>query len=420
MSEKIAVIGLGYVGLPLAAALAKHFPVTGLDINRERIRDIQGGVDKTGEVSQAVLKERNLRVTFNEKEIKEHTIYIITVPTPITKNYAPDLDAICMAAQTVGQYLTKGAIVVFESTFYPGVTEGICSTLLEQSSNFKSGKDFFLGYSPERINPGDKEHNVEKITKVISGQTDEVINRLRKVYGSINNGNIFVAKSIKTAEAAKVIENTQRDINIAFINEITILFEKMGISIYDVLETGQTKWNFLSFSPGLVGGHCIGVDPYYLACAGEQQKVSLNVTLAGRDVNEKMAFFIANTINNKIPPNSKILILGLTFKENVPDLRNTKVLDLIAELERAGHKVYVHDSVAHYKESKMLVGNKLTEEYEQFAPYDCIVGVVAHRIYTLLTPDKLYRLLKKEGTIIDIKNMWSHYDFPVTIKYWRL
>jgi len=423
-SPKIAIIGLGYVGLPLAVALAKHFPVTGFDINEERIIELHSGVDRTGEVDTQTLRVSPLRTTSQPSDLRHQDIYIVTVPTPVTLDNLPDLTPLQKASETVGKALKKGAIVVYESTVYPGVTEDFCGSILEKVSDLKAGQDFFLGYSPERINPGDKEHTVERITKVVAGQTIDVANKLKAIYGKINNDNIFVAKNIKTAEAAKVIENAQRDINIAFINEIATIVGKMNISIYDVLEAAATKWNFLNFKPGLVGGHCIGVDPYYLAYCARKLNHEPEVILAGRRTNENMGSFIANTLHQELRKmdidNARILILGLTFKEDIPDLRNTKVIDVINGLRALGHYVDVHDPIAHPLEAYTHLEIPLLATLEGAHHYDCIVGAVSHKPYLNFSTEIFKTLANTECLVADLKNMWPHIEFPNGIRYWSL
>ena len=329
---RIAVLGLGYVGLPLAVALARHYKVTGFDIDAGRVAEIAAGRDRTGEVPAKRLAKSTLAVSTEEGELAGCDVFIITVPTPVDESNAPDLGAVLAACDIAGRQLSTGAIVVLESTVYPGVTEEHCGPRLEAASGLRCGTDFFLGYSPERINPGDREHTVERITKVVAGQTPEVTARLVALYGAVNGGNVFTARDIKTAEAAKVIENAQRDINIAFINEITMIFQKLGLSAYDVLEAAGTKWNFLDFAPGLVGGHCIGVDPYYLAHRARQAGHEPEIVLAGRRINDGMADFIVERVAERVAAPGRVLVLGLTFKENVPDIRNSKVIDIVAGL----------------------------------------------------------------------------------------
>ena len=329
----ISIFGLGYVGLPLAVMLSKYFNVLGYDKNIQRIKDLKSFLDKNNEVSYKDLKKTKLKYSTDIKDLKNSDIFIVTVPTPVTRTNKPDLKPVLESCKDIGKIIKKNSIVVFESTVYPGVTEEICGPEIEKYSKLVSGKDFYLGYSPERMNPGDKLHTVDKIIKVISGDCRKTVLTLKRIYGKINSNKIFIAKDIKTAEAAKVIENTQRDINVAFINEITQLFKKIDINIFDVLKAAQTKWNFLNFKPGFVGGHCIGVDPYYLAYLAKRKNISPSLILSGRKVNNNFPIFLADFINSKISRKNKILILGLTFKENVSDLRNTKVIELIKSLK---------------------------------------------------------------------------------------
>lgn len=412
MSYKIAIIGLGYVGLPLAVALSRNYSVVGYDVNETRINEIDANHDRTNELSKDILEQSNLQISSNENILENNDIFIITVPTPIDHKQRPDLSLIEIASQTVGRYITHNNIVVFESTVYPGVTEDICAKILEETSKLKSGIDFYLGYSPERINPGDKIHTLDKITKVVSGQTPETVEILKTVYGSINNNNIFVAKNIKAAETAKVIENTQRDINIAFINEITRIVNKLDLSIYDVLEAAKTKWNFLNFEPGLVGGHCIGVDPYYIAHCAKELKINPQTILAGRDGNESMPHYIAARVIEKLSENDikkpKVLILGLTFKENIPDLRNTKVIELINNFRSQSFEIDVHDSHADTEDAfkffdiRLLVDSELED---LSIKYDCIILAVPHTQYLELGNDKIINKLSNSGFVVDIKNI---------------
>ncbi len=419
---EVVVVGLGYVGLPLAIHLAKHNHVVGYDISQPRVDELKKGHDRTHEVSEESLRASLMTFTTSTEDIKGKDIYIVTVPTPITDDYKPDLGPLDLASQIVGKALKKGSIVVYESTVYPGITEDFCGPILEKVSGLKYGVDFFLGYSPERMNPGDKHHTVDKITKVVAGDTPKTANILETLYGKINGGNVFMARDIRTAEASKVIENTQRDINIAFMNEITVIFSKMGISIYDVLEAAKTKWNFLPFAPGLVGGHCIGVDPYYLVEAAQKVGIDPGVLLAGRDINESMGPFVAGRIHEEIIQNSlenpaRILILGMTFKENVPDLRNSKVIDVIHALKKKGHQIFVHDPLANAGEVKKFFGMDLIESLDQKSNYDVIVGAVSHEGYTDFSEETFRELLPQGGLVFDIKNMWSHLDFAGNITY---
>lgn len=425
---KIGVVGLGYVGLPLAVSLARSFSVVGFDINQQRVQELQEGRDRTGEVDDSTLRASRLHVTCDPDHLKDFNVYIVTVPTPVTDQNVPDLTPIEQACATLGLYLKKGDVVVFESTVYPGVTEDVCGPLLEKHSDLKSGKDFFLGYSPERINPGDKVHTVDQITKVVAAQTPDVAAFLKEIYGSINQDNIFVARCIKTAEAAKVIENTQRDINIAFMNEITGIFQKIGISVYDVLEAAGTKWNFLPFQPGLVGGHCIGVDPYYLAHCAESLGQKPEVILAGRRINEQMSQWIADSIHDKLsqqssesPNQKRLLVLGLTFKENVPDLRNTKVVDMLKALRAHGYQLDIHDPHADPKEAKKYYNIDLLVSLDlEASQYDGIIGAVPHKGYQEISAEAFNALLKNPGLVADIKGLWKNTTWPEGIAYWTL
>lgn len=419
-SPKIAVIGLGYVGLPLAVSLAKHFDVVGFDINVGRIKELQSGHDRTREIDDKTLSSTKLSLTSETETIKGKDIYIVTVPTPVDNNNKPDLAAVKAACRTVGAVITTGATVVFESTVYPGVTEDVCGPILAETSGLINGKDFFLGYSPERINPGDKEHTVDRITKVVAGQTPEIAQKLGNIYGKITSGGVFIARNIKTAEAAKVIENAQRDINIAFINEVTRIFHALDISVYDVLEAARTKWNFLPFVPGLVGGHCIGVDPYYLAHCSESVGHHPEVILAGRRTNDAMGKYIAEQILARCDVSGPILILGLTFKENVPDLRNSKIIDIIDGLKAQGRTVIVHDPLADPVEAKHEYGIDLAKDMRLGAPYAAVVGAVAHKDYLGLNQKDFKELLIPKGLIADVKGMWRPMDLPEIFKRWQL
>ena len=411
----ISIFGLGYVGLPLAIKLSNYFNVLGFDNNKQRIKELKSFLDKNNEVSSKQLKKSKLQYSTNIKDLKNSNIFIVTVPTPVTKSNQPDLKPLLIACKDIGKIISKGSVVVFESTVYPGVTEEICGPQIKKYSNLISGKDFYLGYSPERMNPGDKVHSVDKITKVVSGDCNKTVSILKKIYGKINSGKIFIAKNIKTAEAAKVIENTQRDINVAFINEITKLFKKIDINIYDVLKTARTKWNFLNFKPGFVGGHCIGVDPYYLAYLAKKKKIEPNLILSGRKVNNNFPIFLAQYISNYISKKNKILVLGLTFKENVNDLRNTKVIDLIRSLKKSGHKVYVNDPVAYESDVKKMNINLTTLSKKN--KYDTIILAVAHNNYKKLNYSFFNKKLNKNGKIFDLKAIWRNKKFPKGIEY---
>lgn len=419
---KIVVIGLGYVGLPLAVALARHFPTTGFDVSAPRIAELKAGHDRTGEVEAEKLRTTKLALTGSAADIAGQDVYIVTVPTPVDANNEPDLGAVRAASATVGKAMRKGAVVVFESTVYPGVTEDVCGPALEAASGLKCGADFFLGYSPERINPGDKTHTVDRITKVVAGQTPQVTAQLARIYGAVTSGGVFQAASIKVAEAAKVIENAQRDINIAFVNEVTMIFEKLGISVYDVLEAARTKWNFLPFAPGLVGGHCIGVDPFYLARAAIDAGHHPEIILAGRRINDGMGPWLAERIHAELAKQGKgagrVLVLGLTFKENVPDLRNSKVVDLIARLRALGHTVSVHDACADAAEARHEYGETLLPSLDDAAGYDALVGAVPHAEYAAMGAARLGEMLVPGGLVADIKGMWRGLDAPA-LKVWR-
>jgi len=420
--RRIVVVGLGYVGLPLAIAMANKFDVMGFDISADRIKELKSGFDRTDEIDRKRMEASTIKLTMDSADIKGAAIYIVTVPTPVNADNSPDLSPVRSSCELLGPLLSKGAIVVFESTVYPGVTEELCGPVLEESSGLKCGTDFFLGYSPERINPGDREHTVDKITKVIAGQTREVTDVLAQVYGAITSGGTFAAANIRAAEAAKVIENSQRDINIAFINEITMIFQKLGISVYDVLEAAGTKWNFLNFTPGLVGGHCIGVDPFYLAERARQINHDPRIILAGRAINDSMADFIAERVCAQLSGAGKILILGLTFKENCPDLRNTKAIDLIQGLRRRGFSVDVHDAVADPAEAKKFYNIDLVPSLDDLEDhsYSAVIGVVSHDSYQSITGDDLERLLETGGLIADVKAMWRHLEKPKHLRKWQL
>ena len=411
----ISIFGLGYVGLPLAIKLSNYFNVLGFDKNKQRIKELKKFLDKNSEVNSKELKKTKLKYSTNIKDLKNSNIFIVTVPTPVTKSNQPDLKPLLEACRDIGKIISKGSTVVFESTVYPGVTEEICGPQIKKYSHLIPGKDFYLGYSPERMNPGDKTHSIDKIIKVISGDCNKTKLTLKKIYGKINSGKIFIAKNIKTAEAAKVIENTQRDINVAFINEITKLFKKINISIFDVLKTAETKWNFLNFQPGFVGGHCIGVDPYYLSYLAKKKKTESNLILSGRKVNNNFPIFLAQYINNCITKKNKILVLGLTFKENVSDLRNTKVVDLIKSLKKKGHKVFVNDECADKNDVKKMNLN-LTSLFKK-DKYDTIILAVAHDNYKKLNYSFFKKKLNKNGKIFDIKAIWKNKKFPKTIDY---
>ena len=416
----VAVIGLGYVGLPLAVSLSTRFPVVGFDLDTDRVAELSVGVDRTGEVPAAGLEGCGVRWTSRADDMRGVNVFIIAVPTPVDAENQPDLSAVLAACRTVGGVLSEGAVVIVESTGHPGVTEQVCGPELAQASGLACGDGFFLGYSPERVNPGDHEHTVDKITKVVAGQTPEVAQFLAELYGAITNGNVFVARDIRTAEAAKIIENAQRDINIAFINEMAMIFEKMGVSTHDVLAAAATKWNFLDFQPGLVGGHCIGIDPYYLAHAARLAGHDPAIVLAGRQINDGMAGFAAERISSRLPESARVLVLGLTFKENVSDLRNSKVAELIASLSALGHAVEVHDSRADRAEALEMYGIELTGDLADCREFDAVVGAVAHDEYRNLGVDEVMALIKPAGLCADLKGIWRHHALPPEVGYWQL
>ncbi|WP_423143116.1 nucleotide sugar dehydrogenase [Parablastomonas sp. CN1-191] len=408
---RVVVLGLGYVGLPLAVALAAKFETTGLDIDTRRIDELKRGHDRTGEIVGERLAASSLTLTADPAACPPADFYIVTVPTPITADNKPDLRLVEAASRTVAAMLRAAAaegrtpIVVYESTVYPGVTEDICAPLLEAGSGLVCGQDFFLGYSPERINPGDREHTIDKITKVVSGQTPEALARISALYGAVTSGGVFEATSIKAAEAAKVIENAQRDINIAFMNEIAQIFAKMDLSVWDVLAAARTKWNFLPFAPGLVGGHCIGVDPYYLSHRATELGQDPHVILAGRGVNDGMAKWAAERLHEAAGAAAgRVLVLGLTFKEDVPDLRNSKVADLVAALSALGHEVRVHDPHADAAEAQHEYGIAL-EPALPGETFDIVLLAVPHRDYLDLGAERLRQLVAPRGTLGDLKGV---------------
>ena len=418
---KIGIIGLGYVGLPLAVEFGKKFPVVGYDISVERIKSLKKGIDDTLEVSRKDFsKAVNLKFTNNPKDMKSQNFFIITVPTPINKKKKPDLSLLKNATKIVGKLLNKGDIVIFESTVYPGVTEDICVPILEKYSKLFFNRDFFCGYSPERINPGDKEHRLVNITKVTSGSNSEVAQIIDLLYKQIIKAGTFKAKSIKVAEAAKVIENTQRDINIALINELSIIFNKLEIDSRSVLEAASSKWNFLKFYPGLVGGHCIGVDPYYLTYKAEEVGYIPKVILAGRRLNDAMGSYVVSEllklmIKKKINTiKAKILIMGLAFKENCTDYRNTRVLDIIEELKEHNLKIDVYDPWLDSKKVKFELGIKLIKNLK-VNNYNSIIIAVAHNQFFQMGSINIRKLLKKNGIIYDLKGVLAQNESDIRL-----
>ena len=426
--DKIAVIGLGYVGLPLAVHLSRHFDVVGFDLSPKRIEDLKAGKDKTLEVSEKELNETNIQFTSLETDISFCRLVIIAVPTPIDEYRIPDLGAVKNASVIAGRQLKKGACVVYESTVYPGVTEDVCVPILEKESGLTFGKEFTVGYSPERINPGDKVHTLDKIVKIVSGSDDDAAKLLYEVYGRIIDAGIHRASSIKVAEAAKVIENTQRDLNIALMNELALIFDKMGIDTLEVLEAAGTKWNFLPFRPGLVGGHCIGVDPYYLTFKAESIGYHPEIILAGRRINDTMGKYIAERLvkmlihAEKKVHDSKVAFLGITFKEDVPDLRNTKAIDIIKELEDYGVKVLVHDPLADRDEARTYYNIELLQDLNAMEHADAVVIAVAHSDYREMGLPTIVDMCGKGNPIIvDVKGLFKPPEDEFRkITYWRL
>jgi UDP-N-acetyl-D-glucosamine/UDP-N-acetyl-D-galactosamine dehydrogenase len=449
--EKISLIGLGYVGMPIAVAFAKKVDVIGFDISKDKIVLYKNGIDPTKEVGNEVIKNTTVYFTSDETRLREAKFHIVAVPTPVKEDRTPDLTPVESASRTLGRNLTKGSIVVFESTVYPGVTEDICVPILEKESGLKCGKDFKVGYSPERINPGDQEHRLETIIKVVSGMDKETLEIIAKIYELVVDVGVYKAESIKVAEAAKVIENSQRDINIAFMNELSIIFNKMGIDTKAVLEAAGTKWNFLNFSPGLVGGHCIGVDPYYLTYKAEQMGYHSQIILSGRKINDDMAKYVAeSTVKKMIKANkqingAKVTIFGVTFKENCPDVRNTKVVDVIRELEEYGVEVKVVDPQADKED--------LWHEYkinlckvEDIKEMDAVIFAVPHDEFKAIQVGDLKRMFgtngyvnsevlnevavasesnidsdRKDCVLIDLKGMFNRKEVEDTgFLYWRL
>ncbi len=425
MSEKIAVVGLGYVGLPVALAFAKQFPTIGFDINEKKVALLREGMDRTGEVTAEELQKTTLKITSDTHDLSEATFYVVAVPTGIDKNHNPDLKPLLGASETIGKAIRPGAVVVFESTVYPGITEEICGKAIEKISGLKAGVDFHLGYSPERINPGDKEHTLERIVKVVAGDDADTLERVANVYAAIVPAGVHRASSIKVAEAAKVIENTQRDLNIALMNELALIFDRIGIRTHDVLEAACTKWNFLPFRPGLVGGHCIGVDPYYLTTKAEELGYHPQIILAGRRINDGMGQYLAQRMikllsHNGIPvKHAKIGILGLTFKEDVPDLRNSRVPDIVAELREFGIDPLVHDPVADADEAHEEYALKLCADTD-LCDLDGVVIAVAHEAYRNASVEKLLACLKPGGVVVDVKSMLTPDTLPDGVRYWSL
>ena len=427
--EKVSLVGLGYVGMPIAVAFARKIQVVGFDLNAAKIDLYKSGIDPTNEVGDEVIKNTTVEFTADPAKLKEAKFHIVAVPTPVNDDHTPDLTPVEGASRLLGQNLTKGSIVVFESTVYPGVTEDICVPILEKESGLKCGVDFKIGYSPERINPGDKVHRLETITKIVSGMDEETLEEVAKVYELVVEAGVYRAESIKVAEAAKVIENSQRDINIAFMNELSIIFNKMGIDTKAVLAAAGTKWNFLPFQPGLVGGHCIGVDPYYLTYKAEQLGYHSQIILSGRRINDDMGKYVAenlvkNLIKADIPvKGAKVAILGFTFKENCPDTRNTKIIDIYKELQEYGITAVVTDDDADAQEAKRLYGIEFVPMTE-IKDCDAVVLAVAHESYKKLEMkdmDALYATKNKTKVLTDLKGILDKKAYQdAGYLYWRL
>ncbi len=426
--EKISLVGLGYVGMPIAVAFARKVQVIGYDLNAAKIDLYKNGIDPTNEVGNEVIKNTTVEFTSDESKLKEAKFHIVAVPTPVNDDHTPDLTPVEGASRILGRNLTKGSIVVFESTVYPGVTEEVCVPILEKESGLKCGVDFKIGYSPERINPGDKVHRLETITKIVSGMDKETLDEVAKVYELVVEAGVHRAESIKVAEAAKVIENSQRDINIAFMNELSIIFNKMGIDTKAVLTAAGTKWNFLKFAPGLVGGHCIGVDPYYLTYKAEQLGYHSQIILSGRRINDDMGKYVAesivkNMIAADIPvKNANVAILGFTFKENCPDTRNTKIIDIYKELGEYGITPVVVDTTADAAEAERLYGIRFGA-MDDIKDMDAVIIAVAHDEFMKLTKEDIKGFFAKENKVkvlADIKGILDRKEYEKEFSYWRL
>lgn len=427
--EQLSLVGLGYVGMPIAVAYAKKIKVVGFDSNEAKIDLYRRGIDPTKEVGDEAIRDTKVQFTANPGELSKCKFHIVAVPTPVHPDHTPDLSPVEGASHTLGKYLTKGSIVVYESTVYPGVTEDICKPILEQESGLKCGVDFKIGYSPERINPGDKVHRLETITKIVSGMDEETLDEVAKVYSLVALAGVYRAQSIKVAEAAKVIENSQRDINIAFMNELSMIFHKMGIDTKSVLEAAGTKWNFLKFFPGLVGGHCIGVDPYYLTYQAERMGYHSQIILSGRRINDDMGAYIANClVKNLIAADipvkeAKVAILGFTFKENCPDTRNTKVIDIYHELQEYGITPLVVDPQADAEEANRLYGITF-RQLSDIKEMDAVIVAVSHQEFLSWKKEDLDAFFAKNGktkVLMDLKGMYQMQDYPSPeYSYWRL
>jgi len=428
--EKISLIGLGYVGMPIAVAFVRKAEVVGFDVNKKKINLYKNGIDPTKEVGNDEISKTTVQFTSDEKELKNAKFHIVAVPTPVSDDHTPNLNPLKSASKTLGKNLTKGSVIVYESTVFPGATEDICIPILEEESGLVAGKDFKVGYSPERINPGDKVHRLETITKVVSGQDKESLDIIAKVYELVVDAGVYKAESIKVAEAAKVIENSQRDINIAFMNELSIIFNRLDIDTKAVLEAAGTKWNFLNFSPGLVGGHCIGVDPYYLTYKAEQTGYHSRIILKGRQINDEMgSYVVENTIKKLIHADTpikgaKVGIFGFTFKENTPDTRNTRVIDIVNELKEYGISPYIVDPVADASEVKSEYGLELSDT-EDVDDLDAVILTVGHEEFLDMTKDDLNDVYKNkpdnQKVLIDVKGALNRKEYEEAgYSYWRL
>lgn len=425
--EKLSLVGLGYVGMPIAVAFARKVHVIGFDLNSKKINLYQSGIDPTHEVGDDAISKTTVNFTSDEKMLREAKFHIVAVPTPVNDDHTPDLTPIEGASVILGRNLTKGSVIVFESTVYPGVTEDVCVPILERESGLKCGVDFKVGYSPERINPGDKTHRLETIKKIVSGMDDETLDCVEKVYGLVVDAGVYRAESIRVAEAAKVIENSQRDINIAFMNELSIIFHKLGIDTKAVLDAAGTKWNFLNFYPGLVGGHCIGVDPYYLTYKAEMVGYHSQIILSGRRINDDMAKYVAeNCVKQLISAdknvkNAKVAILGFTFKENCPDIRNTKIIDIVNEIKEYGINPLIVDPEADTTEARLLYGVEFVD-FDTIRGMDAIIIAVPHmkfRQFTIKQIDVLYGRGKR--VMLDLKGLLNRKEYEEAgYSYWRL
>jgi UDP-N-acetyl-D-galactosamine dehydrogenase len=416
----LAVVGLGYVGLPLAVALAKHFDVIGYDADRRRVADLRGGIDRSAAVTPSALASTRLEVTSDEARLAGADIFFIAVPTVLDAKRSPDLSVVKQATALVARHIMRGGIFVLESSVAPGTTESVCAPILAAQSGLGPGQDFFLAYSPERVNPGDDEHTVERITKIVAAQSPEIAAELARIYGKVTGGKVFIAKNIKTAEAAKLFENIQRDVNIAYVNEAAMIFNRMGISIHDVIDAAKTKWNALGFRPGLVGGHCISVNPYYLAEAARASGFEPHFFMKAREINDGFARYVSGEVARRVAPASRILVLGLAFKEDVGDTKETLVIDIVRSLAAAGHKVEVHDPLASAEEVSYRFALRLLPSLDKAGSFHAVLGAVAHRAYRAMTREALVALLQPGALVADIKGMWRALELPPEYRRWTL